>query len=384
MIKLTEILKKIFINEYNKSQLDYIALKLNIPRTSDFESILGALDAKGIKYPELKDKILKGEIKTLEDLETLRGTPKRIKAGKINTGEADANLVYNQDGLRVYWAKDKNACVKYGNGYSFCISSRGHDNNYLLHRKESGTPYFVFDDTKTSDKDKNGNFIDPTHLLVVFAVDEDFVDHADLSFNVAESDNNKEEDWFEDFNKMINKYPRLSNLKNILINKEISKKDQKAIAIYNEFNDLVFRTENFEIPKDFGDNTWRDIISSLNKIIEFQKGNLPLYRGYEEKDGKEDPNGVIERGFYEDLDKMLKNSWWYNRRKYKITKEGNKTKVYIEPSNVGNKYLRARVMVYEKIPYDTQEIANLNPILEKFINFYKKYNIKSKSEISNI
>ena len=148
MIKLTEILKKIFINEYNKSQLDYIALKLNIPRTSDFESILSALDAKGIKYSELKDKILKGEIKTLEDLETLRGTPKRIKAGKINTGEADANLVYNQDGLRVYWAKDKNACVKYGNGYSFCISSRGNQSSYYFYKKHNGTPYFIFDDTK--------------------------------------------------------------------------------------------------------------------------------------------------------------------------------------------------------------------------------------------
>jgi hypothetical protein len=381
MIKLIEILKKIFINEYNKSQLDYIALKLNIPRTSNFESILNALDAKGIKYPELKDKILKGEIKTLEDLEILRGTQKRIKAGKINTGEADANLVYNQNNLRVYWAEDQKSCVKYGNGYSFCISSRGDENNYLLHREESGTPYFVFDDTKTSDRDKSGNFIDPTHLLIVFATEGKYG-----GYTVAESENNEEEVYYINFNEMIDKYPRLSNLKNILINKEISKKDQKAIAIYNEFNKLVDKVER-ELPgtSDYLYNGWIEtILPSLNKIIEFQKGNLSSYTGYEEKDGKNVPGGIVERGFYEDLDKMLKNSWWYSKQKYKITKEGNKTKVYIEPYNVRNKHIGARVMVYEKRPYSTQEIANLNPILEKFINFYKKYNIKSKSEIGNI
>jgi hypothetical protein len=382
MIKLTEILKKIFINEYNKSQLDYIALKLNIPRTSDFESILSALDAKGIKYPELKDKILKGEIKTLEDLETLRGAPKRIKAGKINTGEADANLVYNQDGLRVYWAKDKNACVKYGNGYSFCISSRGNQSSYYFYKKHNGTPYFIFDDTKTSDR-KDNKFIDPTHLLVVFVNGPD-------NYAVTPA-NNPAFESEENFSELISIYPRLSNLKNILIEREISKKDQKIINMYDEYEELINIIDSSK--RIIFNNTWsfplktfiQKIVESLNTIIEFQKGNLSLYGEYEIGFNQD---RMFNIGY--DLDKMLKDSWWYNTQKYKITKEGNKTKVYIEPYDVpypfavGSKHVGARVIGYEKIPYNTQEIANLNPILEKFINFYKKYNIKSKNEMGNI
>jgi hypothetical protein len=278
MIKLTEILKKIFINEYNKSQLDYIALKLNIPRTSDFESILGALDAKGIKYPELKDKILKGEIKTLEDLETLRGTPKRIKAGKINTGEADANLVYNQNQLRIYVGKTKKACIKYGNGYTFCISTRGKDSAYAEYRfDQGGTPYFVFDDTKSSEQDKDGEFIDPEHLLVVFRwIDPDTNDDY---YSVTEADNPYDgETTFSDFSGLEKHYPRLKGLENIFqpVEDNSNSKEKDERALIKKYNKKLFSLKNERIlqyGKDFAEEdyssgiTLRDI-SELSKNIE--------------------------------------------------------------------------------------------------------------------
>jgi hypothetical protein len=206
---LRQIVKEEILKEFNKSQLDFIALKLNTVRTLDFEKVLNALDAKGIKYPELKEKIAKGEIKTLKDLEILRGTPKRIKAGKINKGEIDANLIYNQDNLRVYLGKDKKSCIKYGTGYSFCISTRGSRNYYDQYREENGTPYFIFDDNKTSEKDNDDEFIDPTHLLVVFA-------DIDSTYTVTQADNNDDGKWYRSFNELVSSYPRLSKLKNIL------------------------------------------------------------------------------------------------------------------------------------------------------------------------
>jgi hypothetical protein len=370
MIKLTEILKKILINEYNKSQLDYIALKLNIPRTSDFESILSALDAKGIKYSELKDKILKGEIKTLEDLETLRGTPKRIKAGKINTGEADANLVYNQDNLRVYWGKDKNACVKYGNGYSFCISARGDYNAYMEYRINTGTPYFVFDDTKTSDikNDKNKGFVDPTHLLVVYVTNAN-----PTSYEVTIADNDIPGE-FSSFDKLKNEYPRLSKLKDVLKFVNPNPKEQKRI---NRDNYIFYLTNK---SKDIlGNNTYNfsDVLYSLDKLIEFQNGTLPLYSEDELKNGEPKfPTYHWEWGYFKDI---IDSTWWTRVTKArKITKEGNKIIVYLEPYEIEGRSVGARVMAYEKIPYPSIFVNNklLDSFVEEVINYYKTNNIK--------
>ena len=68
MIKLSSLLKEILLNEYNKSQLEYIASKLNTERNKEFDSLMNALDAQGIKYPDIKNKIISGEIKSFEDL----------------------------------------------------------------------------------------------------------------------------------------------------------------------------------------------------------------------------------------------------------------------------------------------------------------------------
>ena len=373
MIKLIEILKKIFINEYNKSQLDYIALKLNVPRTSDFENILNTLDAKGIKYPELKDKILKGEIKTLEDLEILRGTQKHIKAGKINTGEADANLVYNQDGLRVYWGKDQKSCIKYGNGYSFCISSRG-DNAYAEYRVDLGSPYFVFDDTKTSDvkinkinTSKDKGFVDPTHLLVVYVKNTN-----PTSYEITTANNNLPYE-FSSFSKLKNKYPRLSKLKDILKFVNPNPKEQKIIDRSKYRMSLFDRLRTI-----LGTNTYGfgNVFYSLDRLIEFQNGTLPLYSEDElDKNGKpEFPTHVWKWKHFKDIINKH-GTWWTEITKaYKITKEGNKIIVYLEPYNSrsGNP-IEARVVAYEKIPYPSIFINNklLDSLVEEIINYYR-------------
>lgn len=374
MIKLTEILKKIFINEYNKSQLDYIALKLNIPRTSDFESILGALDAKGIKYPELKDKILKGEIKTLEDLETLRGTPKRIKAGKINTGEADANLVYNQDNLRVYWGKDQKSCVKYGNGYSFCISARGDSNAYMEYRMDIGTPYFVFDDTKTSDikngknKNEDKRFVDPTHLLVVYVTNDN-----PTSYTVTTADNNLP-DEFSSFDELKNEYPRLSKLKDVLKFVNPNPKEQKINYALSKPAYLLNKLQDI---LGYDDYNFSDVLYSLDKLIEFQNGTLPLYSEDELENGELiSPTYRWKWGHFKDI---IDSIWWTRVTKArKITKEGNKIIVYLEPYEIKGDSIGARVMAYKKIPYPSIFVNNklLDSFVEEVINYYKANNIK--------
>jgi hypothetical protein len=142
--------------------------------------------------------------------------PKRIKAGKINDGEVDnADLVYNQNGLRVYKAGDKKSCIKYGNGYTFCISARGSGNVYGRYRAgdDETSPsltYFVFDDNRPSSKDENGKYLDNTHLLVVMAEEGEYG-----GYYITEADNNVS-DWYETFEEAASKYPQLKGLKSIL------------------------------------------------------------------------------------------------------------------------------------------------------------------------
>jgi cytidyltransferase-like protein len=173
-----------------------------------------------IEFDKIKDKLdsNKRDI-TKYNWNTLQSTIQsnqstRIKAGKINKNnvEGDVNLVYNKDNIRVYKADSKKACVKYGNGYSFCISARSKDNQFDYYRYgndddiPAGLPYFVFDDNKSFAKNEDGNFIDSTHLLVVFALEDGY-------WHVTEA-NNKGESIFEP-KKAIIKYPQLKKLKDI-------------------------------------------------------------------------------------------------------------------------------------------------------------------------
>lgn len=182
-----------------------------------------------------------------KELETVvdSNQPKHIKAGKINDGEPsnDANLVYNQNKLRIYAGDTKQACVKYGNGYSFCISSRGGDNKYDRYKFESGgTPYFVFDDTKTS-KQENGKFIDPEHLLVVLTYEVSEGSEYGDGYSITKADNSGE-DEFDDFNEVEDNYPRLKGLKNIF---QPIKADVKDEEKYNLDKEYDFKIEEISL-----------------------------------------------------------------------------------------------------------------------------------------
>jgi predicted nucleotidyltransferase len=171
--------------------------------------------------------------------------PKRIKAGKINDGEVDnADLVYNQNGLRVYKAGNKKACIKYGHGYTFCISARGAGNAYVTYRTgadEENDPsltYFVFDDNRPSGKDENGKYLDNTHLLVVM------VGEGNYGYLITEADNSSTE-WYETFAEAVKMYPQLRGLKNVLQYEPPAEDDVdvKVAELENEKNNAFYELD---------------------------------------------------------------------------------------------------------------------------------------------
>jgi len=241
-----------------------------------------------------------------KDLETVvdANQPKRIKAGKINDGEPskDANLVYNQNGLRIYVGKTKNACVKYGNGYSFCISARGEDNMYHDYRIENqGTPYFIFDDTKSSEQDKNGDFIDNTHLLVIFVYhdeditslvakypDDDYIaslKQSATTYTVTTADN-PGEDKYNTFISIESKYPRLKGLEKIFKPVAVDSKEKAEYDLDRKYNSkLGYINDNYGSArsKKLIDGFWEkyvfDNIKGANaKVNDLINGKIEIYK----------------------------------------------------------------------------------------------------------
>ena len=85
---------------------------------------------------------------------------RRIKAGKIGDKNVDKDdVVYEKDGVVIYRGDSKEKCIRYGNGYNFCISSRGEDNKYDEYTHVTKNYYFIINN--------NTDKFDPFHLVVI-------------------------------------------------------------------------------------------------------------------------------------------------------------------------------------------------------------------------
>lgn len=111
MIKLIDILKEITLLEYNKSQLDYIAVKLNVEDRSEFNSLMNALDSQGIKYPDLKKQIEAGTLKTIEDLKKLKTVSKKDVSKSL---ESDYEIIVDNPDLLILSPHTHEASRKLG------------------------------------------------------------------------------------------------------------------------------------------------------------------------------------------------------------------------------------------------------------------------------
>lgn len=220
-MKLTETIYSILLKEYSegvmrrlidkfKSEQNNLSDATIITYINDFKKISQKLENRDIMTYSWKD---------LENaVDSNRST--RIKAGKIDVTAEDANLLYNKDGVRIYHGKDKAACIKYSNGYSFCIGARGDNNLYSSYRyhhddekEKVGTPYFIFNDNL----DKK----DPSHILVIFEfslnnMHSPFPQFSPSHYTVTDA-NNVGDKRFDDFDSIVAKYSWVAPLKDLMI-----------------------------------------------------------------------------------------------------------------------------------------------------------------------
>ena len=110
------------LNEYNKSQLDTIATKLNIKDYGLFNSLMNKLDSQGIKYNELKNKISSGEIKSIEDLKKLKTISKSDE--KKTQKEEGANKLFENEYFLIVEPLNEKASKLYGAGTKWCTTGK--------------------------------------------------------------------------------------------------------------------------------------------------------------------------------------------------------------------------------------------------------------------
>jgi hypothetical protein len=246
-MKLIDTLHNILLNEYSDNIMRKLIEKFKSEEPNLTDTIIISYI---IEFKKISQKLENRDIMTYswKDLETTVDSNKsvRIKAGKIDVTAEDANLLYNKDGVRIYHGKDKTACIKYSNGYSFCIGARGKNNMYSHYRKKTGsnswslldkfvdapdiigTPYFVFNDNMDNE--------DPNHILVIFeyAYDNNKPNARISHYTVTNADNNGDIE-FRNFNKIVAKYPWVKPLENVMVADKGMSADEKEYDKQKEY-----------------------------------------------------------------------------------------------------------------------------------------------------
>ena len=253
--------------------------------------------------PDRRD-ITKYDWKNLESVVDSNQSVEKIEKGLIEIDHSD--LIYNQNNLKVLKANTKQACVKYGIGYSFCISSRGSGNQYYNHRyghdydTRQKSIYFVIDENKTKDiKTKNPlRFVDPTHMLVImvtniessnpYSNDGRYIGTKEYletgvfyQVTTADNDGDKNMSWEE----IVKLQPKLNNLQKLFQPLKPNAKEKLLYDTRKEFNERIkeWREENDEwLGNDNGDDLRLVGINFYTNDVDTLEFNYKLLRKIKE------------------------------------------------------------------------------------------------------
>jgi len=225
---------------------------------------------------------------------------KKIKAGKVTDDISKQDLVYQQNGLEIYKGETSEGCIRYGNGYNFCISSRGEDNMYRVYRNETnkGTPYFIFDKNLNNEPVEDRfdfTYKDPNHLMVLIAFqgENDGIETPDgYTFEDGPNDDvsdiyysltfagNKGTHYFSSYKSIANKFPKLGKLKQLFKPLDIVPKEVEMNDAEDELEKSLMYLNSKNASRLITFSTLRDIENEENKkvLVYILKGGKTLHK----------------------------------------------------------------------------------------------------------
>ena len=345
------------------------------------------------RFQQIKDspKVVNKDITTYSWIE-LRSLIDNNQPQKVDIGIDNSNLIYDKDNLKIYLANSGRACVKYGNGYNFCISSRGEDNAYSQYRLgEKKTIYFVVDEDKSREKTTNPDadftneefFVDPTHLIIIMAKNHYFTLEgrrlSKITYQITDANNEPGgTENFKDWEHVTQFYPKLKNLQDIFVPVQpnqnekgefnlrllcdtnlrnlmhihwVTKKDHKVkLTDYAEMRPeyLVFYTPD------------KKYIPYIDMILNAFKNNQPIYYYLT----------IDQYGVRSNHSQVSSNRWSKDEWENKINKGKSKNKFRLHERKVIN--------------YEESYITYLEKVKETMLNyFHEKNKLNIPTEPSN-
>jgi hypothetical protein len=235
------------LNEYGQNLIETLTKKFQSesPGLSS-TTIAGYID----KFDRIKNNLPNKDINTyswkeLEEAVDGYGGSKRIKAGKLDTNTADPNLLYNQNKIKIYLGKNRNSCIRYGEGYTFCISARGKDSIYGHYRiDKQGTPYFIFNENLPHN--------DNRHLIVLFVYNASLMNIVSrYSITLADNMGDKNYNTLE---RIIKDYPWIKPIANFV------EDDNSGVAAKGHVDAEPLEHILYLLERDF----WKDVREKFN------------------------------------------------------------------------------------------------------------------------
>lgn len=173
-------------------------------------------------------------------------------------GQDKENIIENNDEILILKGDDEHKCVKYGRGYSFCISRPGGGNMYGVYRsRTASTFYFIF--FKQVPKDN------PKHIMVL--------DRTQHGWAWTFADNNTKQikgGW----NELVKHFPTLAKYKNKFVNKPMTPAESEFYIKSYDFSDRPtleqFNTFNYQEKAHVlkhGMSLPMDVFDSLDKYL---------------------------------------------------------------------------------------------------------------------
>jgi hypothetical protein len=307
-------------------------------------------------------------------------------------GDSNLDLLYSKDGLEIFLANSKDKCIKYGNGYNFCISSHGEDNLYHEYRfDKNGTPYFIFNRNLESSKDMDDadgkTFLVPEHLIVLFVykVTEprfspsvDFEDEKDKSisgpdYHFTNNDvyysittaNNVDELFYLNFETIERIYPSLTGLKNLFTSRDFTQKEHDVLYL-QQYGNRQLQNINKKYQMKFDER-----ISDCPNI------DIKI-RDYSQLMGKDRARLLEYFNAYKN--KLFKTY----RYKYPLVRDGElkydtRAHRFIGPNAVDDlkKHVKEQIDIYkESVERYRDEKGSLDALVKRNPNIMKEYEIR--------
>lgn len=198
---------------------------------------------------------------------------------KIDAIEIDAKPLVEKNGLKIYYATDRNACVKYKGGgpYSWCVSRDDSSNMYNTYRYKPHQPafYFVKDIKATEEefsKPFSGQFENPWHFIVIQVT-------AYGDYIVTDSNNTGDEEM--SWSDIVKRQPKLTGMEEYFKSVPLTDREKQLYQTFkdgisdDEFKKLSYEDKSYyldiAIPNiELTNNNFFDLPDDLkNKYISF-------------------------------------------------------------------------------------------------------------------